>query len=122
MLGGLAIAAFAQGDFTLARKYTKEGFTFFLKAGDHDGIARTIGIFAVHMAAKDYTRAARLFGAAEAASADAALLWLGLERAEYDQTVATVRTQLGEDAFAAAWASGRALTIEQAVAYALEEA
>ena len=32
----------------------------------------------------------------------------------------SVRTVLGEDAFAEAWAEGRALTGDEAVAYALE--
>jgi len=31
------------------------------------------------------------------------------------------RAALGEEAFAAAWAEGRAMTLEQAIAYALEE-
>jgi hypothetical protein len=33
--------------------------------------------------------------------------------------VATVRAALGEEAFAAAWAEGRAVTLDQAVADAL---
>jgi hypothetical protein len=43
-------------------------------------------------------------------------------RHDYDRDVAVARAQLGETAFAAAWAEGRAMTLEQAVAYALEEA
>jgi UDP-N-acetylmuramyl pentapeptide synthase len=35
--------------------------------------------------------------------------------------VAAVRAALGEEAFAAAWAEGQAMTREQAIAYALEE-
>jgi hypothetical protein len=34
--------------------------------------------------------------------------------------VAPLRAALGEEAFAAAWAAGRAMTLEQAIAYALE--
>jgi DNA-binding NarL/FixJ family response regulator len=37
----------------------------------------------------------------------------------YEGTVAAARTRLGTAAFAAAWAAGRALTLEQAVAEAL---
>jgi tetratricopeptide (TPR) repeat protein len=43
------------------------------------------------------------------------------ERLEYEHAVASVRTTLGEEAFTTAWAEGQALTLEQAVAYALEE-
>ena len=67
-------------------------------------------------------RAARLYGAAAAVSA--ILGTDGLterERAAYQRTAARLRTQLGEAPFAAAWAEGRAMTLEQAVAYALED-
>jgi hypothetical protein len=40
-------------------------------------------------------------------------------RIAHDQNVAIARTQLDEATFAAAWAEGRAMTLEQAVAYAL---
>ena len=41
------------------------------------------------------------------------------DRADHDRDVATVRAALGEAAFAAAWAQGRAMTMEQAIAEAL---
>jgi hypothetical protein len=34
--------------------------------------------------------------------------------------MAAARAALGEEAFAAAWAEGQAMTLEEAVAYALE--
>jgi hypothetical protein len=40
---------------------------------------------------------------------------------EYERTVARGRAALGEAAFAAAWAEGRAMSREQAVEYALGE-
>jgi hypothetical protein len=43
-----------------------------------------------------------------------------VERAEYDQAIATARVTLGEEVFTAAWAEGRAMTIEQAITYTLE--
>lgn len=41
------------------------------------------------------------------------------ERDEYEQMLASTRSELGEEAFAAAWAEGQAMTTEQAVAYAV---
>jgi len=41
--------------------------------------------------------------------------------AEYERTMAEGRAALGEAAFAAAWAEGRAMSLEQALEYALEE-
>ena len=41
-------------------------------------------------------------------------------RPEFDRLVASVRAQFGEAAFATAWAEGKAMTREQAIAYALQ--
>ena len=41
-----------------------------------------------------------------------------IDQAAYDRTVADVRARLGEPAFAAAWAAGRALPLAQVVAEA----
>jgi hypothetical protein len=43
-------------------------------------------------------------------------------RDEYELDVAETRAELGEEAFAAAWAEGQALTWQEAAAEALEEA
>jgi hypothetical protein len=67
------------------------------------------------------TDAARLFGAAEALRE---LIGKPLTRAQivtHDRDVVTVKHQLDPEAFAAAWAAGRAMTLEQAIAYALDE-
>jgi tetratricopeptide (TPR) repeat protein len=61
-------------------------------------------------------RAARLCGAGAALGADP--FWLYDPRRE-ERIIAAVRAQLDEAAFAAAWAAGRALTLEQAIAEAL---
>jgi hypothetical protein len=39
-------------------------------------------------------------------------------RADYDRYVAAARPQLDETTFAATWAEGQAMTLEQAIAYA----
>ncbi|MFQ5796857.1 MAG: hypothetical protein ACE5JP_17685 [Candidatus Bipolaricaulia bacterium] len=40
---------------------------------------------------------------------------------DYDRNVAAVCAKLDEEAFEAAWAEGRAMTPEQAIAYTLEK-
>jgi hypothetical protein len=42
------------------------------------------------------------------------------DRDEYDRSLAVVRERLDEAALAAAWAEGRGMTRERAIAYALE--
>ena len=66
-------------------------------------------------------RTARLFGAAEALREALGVRWGYGHRERYGRAVALARAALGEEAFAAAWAAGRAMTLDEAVAYALEE-
>ena len=70
---------------------------------------------------KGAVRAARLLGAATGQfEAIGAAMWPA-DRLEYERTVAAARAALSEEVFAAAWAEGRAMTLDQAIAYALEE-
>ena len=66
-------------------------------------------------------RAAQVWGAAEALleTREAAVYTYTLDRAVYEQMVAVARAQLGEAAFAAAWAAGKAMRVDHAIAYAL---
>ena len=43
------------------------------------------------------------------------------EREEYDRQVVFARQALGDETFSAAWTQGRAMTLEQAIQFALEE-
>jgi DNA-binding CsgD family transcriptional regulator/tetratricopeptide (TPR) repeat protein len=60
--------------------------------------------------------AARLYGAAESLRDANSIPIVPVYRAEYERSVAATRAQLGEQAFAAAWAEGRTMTPEQALA------
>ena len=66
-------------------------------------------------------RAIRLLGAGEAFCETLGARPPVAVAEEYERTVAEGRAALGETAFAAAWAEGRAMSLEQAVAYALGE-
>jgi len=66
-------------------------------------------------------RGARLFGAADVLFDASSLVVDPLNRADHDRNLAAARAQLGDDAFAAAWEAGRALTLEQALAEALDQ-
>jgi hypothetical protein len=43
------------------------------------------------------------------------------DQEKYDHVVAAARSQLDEATFAVAWAEGRAMPLEQAIAYALTQ-
>ncbi|MEP7359885.1 MAG: hypothetical protein ABI847_21720 [Anaerolineales bacterium] len=67
-------------------------------------------------------RAARLLGAAEAArAAHNSPMWPD-QQPEYDRALAALRGQLGDAALASAWAAGRSLTLDAAVALAVSVA
>jgi hypothetical protein len=82
----------------------------------------TNGLAGVATAQGRPERAAQLFGAVEALSEK-----VGVEvswsawRTLNERDLATTRGKLGEETFEAAWAEGRAMTFEQAVAGALED-
>jgi predicted ATPase/class 3 adenylate cyclase len=68
-------------------------------------------------------RAARLFGAAQAlriGSHWTQWSWPIGARVDYERDMVAVRTQLDEATFASAWAEGRAMSLEQAIAEALQ--
>lgn len=67
------------------------------------------------------TVAAQGLGATAASRAATGVVIPPREVAVYEQTLAAARSGLGEDAFATAWAAGHAMTLEQAVGFALAE-
>ena len=64
-------------------------------------------------------RAARLWGAAEHLRVGLGCRPAPAARHTYEWLLAQTRAQLGEGGFAAAWATGAALSLEQAIAEAL---
>jgi hypothetical protein len=61
-------------------------------------------------------RAARLLGTTESKLIDGRAVWCFA----HEHLIAAVRAHLDEATFAAAWAAGQALTLEQAIAEALD--
>ena len=68
----------------------------------------------------DLELAARQLGATEALHLKWQLTRTPRERQDRERTIAAVRGTLGEDAFTKAWKEGKAMTLEQAIAYAKE--
>jgi non-specific serine/threonine protein kinase len=94
------------------------------QARDHrQGVAQAMEAFARLAAAQQQaTRAASLFGSAEALGEQAGVSVPAEEKNHHDDCVGLVRAALGDEAFFAHWSAGRALTPEQAVTYALSSA
>jgi predicted ATPase/class 3 adenylate cyclase/DNA-binding CsgD family transcriptional regulator len=113
----LAQTAASQGDYAAARTLYEESLTLTSKTGDKRNIAPYLeGLAHVVVAQGKLTWAARLWGAAEALRETMGTPIWPVERANYEHSVTTARNQLGEKSFATAWAQGRTLTLEQALA------
>jgi tetratricopeptide (TPR) repeat protein len=115
----LAVVLLRQGDAAAARAILEAEFLpFVLKAGR--GQARCLETFAAVAVAEGAAgRAAHLFGAAEALREAGSFAQMPADQGPYEASVAAVRSLLGEAEFAAAWAEGRAMSLDQAIAEAL---
>jgi hypothetical protein len=115
--------AWRQGDYRAARALFEESLAIGRERGDEWwGLAASVeGLAAVAVVQVRTEHAARLFGAAEGLREAIGAPLSPAERAEPDRSVAALRAALGEEAFAAGWAEGRAMTSEGAVRHALEE-
>jgi tetratricopeptide (TPR) repeat protein len=120
-LARLGNVAHAQGDYGTARALFEESLTIKRELGDKRAIVQDLeGLAALAVAQAQPAHAARLFGAVEGLrEAFGAPLPPG-DRAEHDRCVPAVRTTLGEAAFAAAWAEGRSMSLEQSIDCALQ--
>jgi predicted ATPase/DNA-binding XRE family transcriptional regulator len=117
----LGLPTLQQGRLAEAHAYYTRSMALFHEGGDRYGLARAVSGCALIAAATGAAqRATRLLGAATALRPGLPSYLIPAERAAYEQTLRTVRTSLGEAAFAAAWDGGQALPVEQALALAQE--
>ena len=122
----LALLALSRGDHEGAVTLFEEGITLSKQIGDRANVAYCLqGLAAVAGARGQAERSAHLFGAAEglleAAGAPVYNSYTP-DPAPYERTPSDICSPLREATFEAARAEGRAMTFEQAVAYALSEA
>jgi tetratricopeptide (TPR) repeat protein len=110
----------AQGDSIQASVILRDGLILQQQFAEQDVLIESLEAFAgVAVRQGRAMRAARLLGAAEALRITVGCPLLPPAFPPYTRDVAAARAQLNDDTFAAAWAAGRALTLEQAIAEAL---
>jgi predicted ATPase/transcriptional regulator with XRE-family HTH domain len=126
----LGLLAYHQQDYNLAHSLLRESAVISKEVGSKVGVAVTLeGLAQVEVAQGKLERAACLWGTAstfrEATHTrpySKKNKRRSLSRVEHERNLASVRTELGEAAFTAAWAKGQAMSLEQAIDYALEQA
>jgi LuxR family maltose regulon positive regulatory protein len=119
---GLGFVAYRQGDFPAARSLLIESLRLFREMEYMGGLVLTVERLGGLAAAQgQMQRAARLLAAgANQRAATGAQAALATQQ-EFERDVAAVRAGLEEEAFAAAWAVGQAMTMQEVMEYALQD-
>jgi predicted ATPase/DNA-binding XRE family transcriptional regulator len=124
-LYNLAQVALLRDDHEQATRILEEGVTLAEQMRDRANLSYFLEGLAVVAGAQELAeRSARLFGATEGlmeAVGAPVYNYVKVDPSLYQRKKASARSQLGEEAFEAAWAEGRAMIFEKAVAYALED-
>jgi tetratricopeptide (TPR) repeat protein len=121
-LYGLGLVAHAQHDYAQARVRLLESLLLRREIGDRNGIANCLeGLGAVAVAHRQPEQAIRLCASAEGLRQAVGTRLNLVQRPVYEQTLDAARAQLADEIATAAWAAGRAMTLDQAIAYALDE-
>jgi predicted ATPase/DNA-binding XRE family transcriptional regulator len=120
----LAQAAWASGEHRLADRYLREALVdaYEIRAW-MDAAYCVQGLAAAAGERDEQQRAAQMLGAADAMLETAGPRFRAMATDDHElhrHTVSAVREQLGERAWTSAWDEGRAMTFDEAVAFALE--
>ena len=119
-LTNLGSVALARGDHARAAALLEEGLLLARDIGARDELTGVLECLAWVAAARGQPhRAAQIGGAAEVLLHALGVPLIPEQQAGHDQAVQAMRAALGDEALAAAWASGQALSLEEAVALAL---
>jgi predicted ATPase/DNA-binding XRE family transcriptional regulator len=123
VLLNLGCAVQGRGDNKRAMRLFREALIIAAESGHKKGIADNIrGVGGAAGGQNEPQRAARLLGAAQSIydSIGLDLAAWPFGRRDFERWVASAHTGLDDEAFAAAFSEGQAMTVEQSVAYALE--
>jgi len=120
-LGILGWVAIREGNWNRAIERLGESLEVRREIGDLSGSAWCLERFAeVALAQGKTEKAVRLLGAGAALRASISSVIDAVDQPEYESRINSLRAELGEERFTAAWDEGRVLTLEQAAAHALE--
>jgi predicted ATPase len=122
ILFNLAWVRLRTGDYQKARTLFKESLELSKEENFRFWYVSCLAGFASVLAVSgNLEKAARLFGAFESLLESTGRVMDPADQKEFDDYVAVVREQLDQTAFAQAWAEGRAMTVEEAIEFALRE-
>ena len=116
----LAELAAEEGKFDEARRLCIGSLRNSQEVGDKESIAAELIICAwlCFASGGQAEAAAQLLGAGEGMRETLGIALSPRQRVRHERRVAAIRGSLDQEVFAAAWARGKAMTIDEAVAYA----
>jgi predicted ATPase/DNA-binding SARP family transcriptional activator/DNA-binding CsgD family transcriptional regulator len=118
----LGLAALGQGEHERAAASFEEALAIAQKVGVKASVINALeGMASLAVAVEEATRAAHLWGAAEAAREATGIALPPGDRALHEPYLASARSRLGEAAWEEALAEGRAMSLEEGAEYALSE-
>jgi tetratricopeptide (TPR) repeat protein len=118
----LGLAECGEGLHDLALEHLAEGMTILHGLSDRLGVVESLeGLADVAAATPAPRRAARMWGAADALRQETGYARSVYESIAYERRVKAVRAILTAEAFDQAWDEGRAMSLDDAVRYALDE-
>jgi len=122
VLGNLGFTEIAEGDPGKATLFFQESLNMQREVGSKKGIAEgLLGFAGAALAEGNAARATRLLGAAEVLLGAIDVHFDHADQINLERWMKAARTALGDVAFTAHRAEGQAMTLEQAIEYALAE-
>jgi predicted ATPase/class 3 adenylate cyclase len=111
-----------QGNYQQAAGFFAQGLMLWQEVQDKRHIAECLeGLAGVAVAVGKVERAARLFGTTEMIREATKSPLSPVERPNHDHDIAALHTRLSETDLIKLWAEGRAMTLEQAIEFALKD-
>jgi tetratricopeptide (TPR) repeat protein len=118
----IARSEYVEGRHDPARSHFAEGLTILHGLGNRPGVIESLeGLACVAAATAAPRRAALLWGSADALRQEIGYIRTVPDSITYEIQVKSVRAILTAEAFDQAWDEGRAMTLDDAVRYALDE-
>ncbi|MBA2783255.1 MAG: tetratricopeptide repeat protein [Rubrobacteraceae bacterium] len=117
---GLGMSASGRDDYERAAALLEDSLMASWEIGDKQSVVESLeGLAGVAGARDKHGLETRLWGAVVALREALGIPWSSIERALHERSLESARSRLDETTVAAAWEEGAAMTLEEAVAYAL---
>ena len=117
----LGLLAWREKDFARAIAFCKESLSLNRELGDPRGVLACLAGFAdIAVVQGKFARAAQLMAAVETQLAAMGMQLLPVDKKEYERNLAQLRAQFEQRTLSKSWAKGKEMSLEQAIAFALD--